>query len=234
MDAGVQRAAAAISRTMTRAHPRLERTIEQAIPRAQPETRRQLAATARIRFVAIEGSVFEQGQVMPLVLVLEGYGAYLRTTADGRQFAVGIAQPGLVQAFSAISGVRSSVELVAWTACQVATWNGSDVRPLVASDPAFALAVIDHQSRTVNNITEKVDGFLHQNARRRVVRVLVRHHDLFFGARPVLSRSHLPALVGTSREMTSRVLRELESDGVVQRVGRNGLRLLRPQGLADE
>jgi CRP-like cAMP-binding protein len=219
---------------MTRANPRLERKIEQAIPRTELATRRHLAATGRIRSVEIEGTVFHQDQVIPMVLVLEGYGAYVRTTADGRQLALGIAEPGLVHAFSAISGVRSRVELVAWTSCEVATWNGDDVRPLVASDPAFALAVIDHQSATMNNLTEKVDGFVHQNARRRVVRVLVRHHELFFGAQPVLSRSHLPALVGTSREMTSRVLRELENDGVVARVGRNGLRLLRPQGLADE
>jgi CRP-like cAMP-binding protein len=44
----------------------------------------------------------------------------------------------------------------------------------------------------------------------------------------LLSRAHLPSLVGTSREMTGRVLRELEREGTVARVGRTGLRLLRP------
>jgi CRP-like cAMP-binding protein len=80
-------------------------------------------------------------------------------------------------------------------------------------------------------LTVKLDGFLHQDARRRVIRVLVRHRDLFFVDPPVLTRSHLPGLVGTSREMTGRVLRELEREGTIARVGRSGLTLLRPERL---
>ena len=42
----------------------------------------------------------------------------------------------------------------------------------------------------------------------------------------MVTRSYLPALVGTSREMTGRVLRQLEAEGVVERIGRGRLRLL--------
>ena len=80
-------------------------------------------------------------------------------------------------------------------------------------------------------MTEGIDGLLHQNARRRVIRVLLRHRDLFFGEPAVLTRAELPGLVGTSREMTGRVLRELEREGLIARVGRRGLRLLRPDRL---
>jgi CRP-like cAMP-binding protein len=62
--------------------------------------------------------------------------------------------------------------------------------------------------------------------------VLDLHADLFFSEPPVLRRTHLPALVGTSREMTGRVMRALESRGVVARVGRDRLDLLDPAGLA--
>jgi hypothetical protein len=37
--------------------------------------------------------------------------------------------------------------------------------------------------------------------------------------------------VGTSREMTGRVIRQLEREGTIARVGRTGLRLLDPQRL---
>jgi CRP-like cAMP-binding protein len=47
-----------------------------------------------------------------------------------------------------------------------------------------------------------------------------------------MTRAYLPALVGTSREMTGRVLRQLESDGIVRRVGRDRLRLLDADRLA--
>ncbi len=98
-------------------------------------------------------------------------------------------------------------------------------------DPDLALDVIDRLSMFMNVLTRKVDGFLHQDARQRVLRVLVRHRDLFFADAPVLTRSHLPGLVGTSREMTGRVLRDLEREGAVARVGRTGLRLLDPARL---
>ena len=78
---------------------------------------------------------------------------------------------------------------------------------------------------------ERIEGFLHQNARRRVLRILARHRDLFFSDPPILSRARLPSMVGTSREMTGRVLRQLEREGTVERVGRIGLRLLRPDQL---
>jgi len=71
-----------------------------------------------------------------------------------------------------------------------------------------------------------MDGLLYQNALRRVARVLDQHAAIVFGDEPVVPRTYIPALVGTSREMTGRVLRLLESDGVVERIGRDRLRLL--------
>jgi CRP-like cAMP-binding protein len=58
------------------------------------------------------------------------------------------------------------------------------------------------------------------------------HADLFFADDPVLTRDYLPNMVGTSREMTGRVLRILEARSIVARVDRNRLRLLDPDGLA--
>ena len=117
---------------------------------------------------------------------------------------------------------------MALTDGDVVLWNGTDVRRLAASDSSLALEVIDRMAEFLASLAERMDGFLHQDARRRVIRVLNRHRDLFFADPAVLSRSHLPGLVGTSREMTGRVLRELEREGTVARVGRTGLTLLRP------
>lgn len=114
---------------------------------------------------------------------------------------------------------------------EVALWRGAELRRLVAANHDLAVEVIDRLSSFLNILTEKLDGFLHQDSRRRVVSVLLRHRDLFFSDPPVLSRAHLPGLVGTSREMTGRVLRQLEHEGTVARVGRTGLRLLDPERL---
>jgi CRP-like cAMP-binding protein len=84
---------------------------------------------------------------------------------------------------------------------------------------------------SLHQTVERIEGFLHQDARRRVLRILARHRELFFGEHMILTRAHLPGLVGTSREMTGRVLRQLEREGTIERYGRTGLRLLRPERL---
>jgi CRP-like cAMP-binding protein len=209
----------------------LRSLIGEVLPGTRPTTRAFLAETARLRVVLAEETVFVQGEAIPLTLVVRGYGAFRRTTVDGRQLTMGIASPNDLFGFSSIASGRTPVDLVALTEFEVALWRSPEIRDLAATDPGFALAVIELMAGFLNTLTEKVDGFLHQDARRRVVRVLARHRELFFGNPAVLSRSHLPSLVGTSREMTGRVLRELEREGMLARVGRTGLRLLRPDRL---
>jgi CRP-like cAMP-binding protein len=209
----------------------LQAQIQLALPGCSAETARSLAETARIRSVAPDNRIFRQGEPIPLTLTVRGYGAFRRTTVEGRQLMVGTAAPGDVFGFSSIAQLNAPVECIALTDCVAATWKGSDVRSLAEDDAGFALDVIDRLAAFVTMITEKVDGFLHQDARRRVIRILSRYHDLFFADPVILTRSHLPSLVGTSREMTGRVLRELEREGTLVRVGRTGLRLLRPDQL---
>jgi len=205
--------------------------IADALPRARSETHRRLVRTARIRTLAPDEIVFRQGDPIPLTLILEGHASLRRTTADGRELVLGIAARGWLFGFSSIAGSLAGVDLVAVTPVEVAVWPGGDVRPLVPDDTGLALDVIDGMAKYLVHLSDRMDGFIHQDARRRVLRVLVEHEDLFFGDRHVLSRGHLPGLVGTSREMTRRVVRELEREGVIARVGKHGLRLVSPARL---
>jgi len=159
-------------------------------------------------------------------MFVRGHGAFQRTTVEGQQVMTAIAGPGELYGITSISGTMSTVDLFALHNSEVAVWDGEDFRQLAAHDPKLALDVIDRLASFLAMLNEKVDGFLHQDARRRVIRILARHRDLFFSEPPILSRPYLPALVGTSREMTGSVLRRLEREGTIARVGRTGLRLL--------
>ena len=150
---------------------------------------------------------------------------------DGLHLSSGVGRAGDLFGFSSMASVASSVELVALTECRVAQWSGAEIRALAGDDPGLAIDAVDAMATALHAMIERVEGFLHQDARRRVIRILARHRDLFFGDPAILTRAHLPSLVGTSREMTGRVLRQLEREGTVERVGRTGLRLLRPDHL---
>jgi CRP-like cAMP-binding protein len=207
--------------------------IERALPGIRATTTEQLGTLARHRVFAPGEFVFQQGGDVPALVVSRGYAAFRRTTVDGQQIALGIAAPGEVYGLICIADVPATVEMVAITELEADIWSGQDLRRLATTDPSFALAVIERQALWLNTMAERYDAYLRQGAHQRVLRVLQRHRDLFFGDEPVVARSLLPAFVGTSREMTGRVLRDLERDGVVARVGRTGLRLLRPEGLEE-
>jgi CRP-like cAMP-binding protein len=161
----------------------------------------------------------------PVVLVLNGHFTMGRTTADGRQLTTDILDRGRLVGLLAMRGRPATVEVQAITDGRIAAWAGDTVRSLVAHDAGFALDVLDVSLQALEAVGPRLEALLYQDARGRVARVLLSHAQLFFGTPAVLNRSHLPGLVGTSREMTGRVLRELEAENIVQRTARGWLEL---------
>ena len=205
--------------------------LARSLPGARPETRAFLVGTARVRAFEPDDLIWRQGETTPLTQIVRGYGAFRRTTVDGGQHIVSLSAPGALFGFSSIASVETPTDLVALTKVRAVLWPGHEIRPLAAGDPGLALDVIDRMAQFLLQANERVDGLVYQDTRRRVLRVLTSYGDLFFGQPAVLSRAHLPSLVGTTREMTGRVIRALESEGVVARVGRRGLALLSAEGL---
>ena len=212
--------------------PALRRLLARALPGAASESIERLADDARVSRVRRGDVIFRQGEPIPVTLVIHGHAALRRTTGDGRELVLGIATSGCLFGWG-IAGQVATVDLVAITPTEVGLWSGADVRVLMAADPGLAIGVIDGMGRDIVAISERIDGFIHQDARGRVLRVLAEYRDLLFGESPVVSRTLLPGLVGTSREMTGRVIRGLEREGMIARFGRHGLRLLSPTGLEE-
>jgi CRP-like cAMP-binding protein len=216
----------------TVARAALQALLERSVPGCRSDTISRLTESARTRTVEPGQQIYRQGDPVPLTIILAGYGAARRTTVNGKELLSGVAPAGVLFGWSGIASVPSSVEIVALTVCEVAQWPGPAIRTLVATDPGLALAAIDSMAWSLHQTVERIEGFLHQDARLRVVRILAQHRALFFDEPAVLTRAQLPGLVGTSREMTGHVLRALEREGTLARVGRSGLKLLRPEGLA--
>lgn len=210
----------------------LRQLLARALQGAAPESIERLADDARVTRFSPGGVIFRQGEPIPVTLVIHGHAAFRRTTRDGRELVLGIAKSGCLFG-SGIAGQAASVDLVALTPTEVGFWSGSDVRKVVVTDPGLAVAMIDGMGRQIVAISQRIDGFIHQDARGRVLRVLAEYRDLFFGESPVLPRTLLPGLVGTSREMTGRVIRGLEREGIIARIGPRGLRLLSATGLEE-
>ena len=223
------------NRTSIAAAPERLATMRAAISRAlqgcRPETIEALIESGRVRTLQPGDLIYRQGDPVPFTLILNGYGIANRTTASGQELFSGVALPGVLFGYSAIASIQSTVGIFALTPGEVVQWPGDRVRELAMADAAFGLVAIRSLATSMHELMGQIEGWLHQDARRRVLRILNRYRPLVFGDAPILNRTHLPGLVGTSREMTGRVLRDLEREGTLRREGRNGLQLLQPERL---
>jgi CRP-like cAMP-binding protein len=211
--------------------PALVEVISRAFPHSRPDTQAALAAAGVRRFNP-GATLLHQGDRSWIALVIEGLVALHRTTQDGRQLIVGVMTPGTLAGILPFSDRPVATDAVALTPSVVALWHAETVRRLAAADAGFAIDFVDHVLGRFEDVVARLDSMVHQKALRRVARVLSLYADLFFGDEAPLTRAHLPFLVGTSREMTGRVLRDLEARRIVARVGRDRVRLLDPAGLA--
>ena len=166
--------------------PSLRDYLERALPSARIETIDRMIDTARRRDVHSGEFIYRQGEPVPLTLIVEGYGAARRTTSGGKELVSGVAQAGVLFGWSGLASVPSSVELVALTECKIGQWPGDEVRALAAADPGLALGAIDSMAWSLHQTVERIEGFLHQDARLRVLRVLAQYRTLFFDEPPVL------------------------------------------------
>jgi CRP/FNR family cyclic AMP-dependent transcriptional regulator len=206
--------------------------VQGTFPHASADTQRRLVTSTEVRAFGPRETMLSQGEESRVGLVLDGHIGWRRTTIDGREVMPRIVSRGDLGPFMPIAGRPSTADAVALSPSRVALWPATDVAALAAGDAGFALDLLNHVLFAFEEVVERMDGLLYQNALRRVARVLDQHADILFSHEGGVTRAYLPALVGTSREMTGRVLRQLESDGLVERIGRNRLRLLDASGLA--
>jgi CRP-like cAMP-binding protein len=207
--------------------------LNEAFPHSRPATRDSLALAADLRTYAADDLIIRQGDSSSVALVLEGHVGVRRTTEDGREFMVRIVTRGRVSPVLPLAAIPASADAVALTPSVALVWRSEFVRSLATADPGFAVDLLDDVLESLDRVIQRADGLFYQGAIGRVARALEQNASLFFGEPPILTRSHLPSLVGTSREMTGRVLRALEARNLVVRVGRDRLRLLDPAGLAE-
>ncbi len=79
----------------------------------------------------------------------------------------------------------------------------------------------------------RLDERSFKNARQRLATILTRYGKVIFNTpHPVAQRADLAAMIGTSREMMYRALRELEANGLVERQRSGGINILDEERLA--
>ncbi|GAB3074044.1 Crp/Fnr family transcriptional regulator [Intrasporangium mesophilum] len=192
----------------------------------EPEERRRVLARMRRRTYAAGEVVFHEGDPADaLHFLVEGRVVAKRFSAEGDRVAYSVIGPG--QAFGELAmlardGRRTAtIQAIEPTTTLVLTF--SDFERLCAEQPSVARLLTRLLAARVGRLTEALMEALHTPADLRVVRRLVDLFGLYArdGGRPSalplpITQTELSELAGVTRPTANRVLRRLESAGIVK------------------
>ena len=152
-------------------------------------------------------------------VILSGRVKVFASDPEGSEIVLNVCGPGECIGDMALDGGPRSASVMTLdrVTCSVVSRDG--LRKAVASDPDFALRLITTLIRRNRLATTKIKGLALQGVRERVVSLLEGLAVEREGARIVgekLSQVEIANRVGASRDMVSRVFKELQQEGRVR------------------
>jgi CRP-like cAMP-binding protein len=205
------------------------------LPGASGDTLRRLERAARIQAFRRRDMLHARGIALPPFVTLDGHVIARRVAETGQVRAALIAGPGYLGGLRSISDPdgEATYELVAMSDGTWATWDPRFLRELALQDAGLAVELLDHSSDFSVVLNMRLDERSFESARQRMAGILTRYGKVIFDTpHPVAQRADLAAMIGTSRVMMYRALRELEADGFVRRQRGGGIDILDEEGLA--
>lgn len=197
--------------------PHLARLPEAEADRVAHEL--QVFTFAPREIVAIEGDVCRG-----MYQLLSGRARLFRTGPDGREQIMRLLQPTDTFGEAAVfdgGSMPATVETIERS--EVLLLPGETLRRVINTDPGVALDLLGHFARRLRSFTELVEQVSLQTVQQRVARYL------YFAAREegkltpegviverAITLQDLASLVGSVREVASRTLHALETEGIVE------------------
>lgn len=178
---------------------------------------REIAARGGIRHYPANAILINEGDVADsMFIVLEGRLKVYSTNDEGKVVVITVHGAGeTVGELSLDGGVRSaSVITLEPTTCSVV--SGANLREFVTAHPEFALHLIRKLIWRVRHATDQVKSLALDDVYERVTGLLLELSDMSGEQRVVrerLTQQDIAERVGASREMVSRVLKDLTLGG---------------------
>ncbi|MYN26934.1 Crp/Fnr family transcriptional regulator [Duganella levis] len=147
-----------------------------------------------------------------IYIILSGQVKVFTSDLDGKEFLFGSYGPGTILGEMALDGQPRSASVTALTAVQCAVVPVEVLRQRVTEDPAFALELIRTLIQRSRNTTTYTRRLALDSAYQRLVALLnelaVPHDGVRVIPEP-LSQQAIGERIGTSRDMVSKLFKEL-------------------------
>ena len=162
-------------------------------------------------------------------VILSGRVKVFASDPEGAEIVLNICGPGECIGDMALDGGPRSASVITLDRVTCAVVTRDALRKAVATDPDFAMRLITTLIRRNRLATSKIKGLALQGVRERVQALFDQLAVERDGVRIVgekLSQIEIASRVGASRDMISRVFKELQADGCI-RLERKQITLVR-------
>lgn len=189
---------------------------------------------ARGQIVFVEGA-----RADAVFFVLTGHVKVVRETAEGLESILHVIQPGeILDGAGGWGEANYPATAIALEDASLLKLPASELTPLIAGHPDFAIAVIRMLRLRLREADARIHELQTEQVERRIGKVLLRLADATGTAvpggiaiGPPLSRQHLAALAGTTLFTASRVMSAWERQGLT-RTHRGRVLIVQPHALA--
>ena len=152
-------------------------------------------------------------------VILSGRVKVFASDPEGAEIALNICGPGECIGDMALDGGPRSASVITLDRVTCAVVTRDALRKAVATDPDFAMRLITTLIRRNRLATSKIKGLALQGVRERVQALFDQLAVERDGVRIVgekLSQVEIASRVGASRDMISRVFKELQAEGRIR------------------
>jgi len=198
------------------------------LPAENPTLERFLSRCHRRRYPAKATIIYQGDASDVLYYLLSGSVAVQREDDAGREIVLAYLNPG--DFFGEMGLFQEQSGRSAWvrtrTPCELAEMSYARFRQLSGEDPEILFLLASQMAVRLRDTSHKVGDLAHLDVSGRIARALLElagqpdamtHPD---GMQIRITRQELGRIVGCSREMVGRVLKEMELRGLIEAHGK--------------
>lgn len=190
------------------------------IARLEPALAR-LARRGIIRSYRKNTVILNEGEAGDsLFVLLEGQVKVYATDENGREITYGTIQAGDYFGEMSLDGGPRSASVMTLDACLCALVPRASVQQHLADEPGFAISLVSQVIRRARSATETARQMALLDVYGRVIHTLEGQQGPASQHAPVeltqITHQQIASRVGASREMVSRLLKDLEKGGYVE------------------
>lgn len=187
-----------------------------------PDTQlEQIAKVALHRKVARHTTIVHSGDgTDSLYVIVSGSAKVLNSDEEGREVIITLLGPGeFFGEMGLIDGSPRSADVVANEACELLVIGKNDFTRCLADNFDLCLNIMKSLVHRLRDADRKIESLALMDVYGRVAKLLLEFSEVEGGRRVVrrkLTKQDMAKMIGASREMVSRVMKDLETSGYIR------------------